>query len=310
MSMAREAFERAISADVTAIESALLSRTKDAVALFALSEDKELSLLLEAQNYSLMAGGKRIRPVLTLETCCALGGDASAALPFACAIEMIHTYSLIHDDLPCMDNDDMRRGKPTNHKVYGEATATLAGDGLLTDAFALVSSHERVSPEIRVAAVRLLSEAAGSTGMVGGQIMDMRGESERLSLPTLRCLHARKTGALIRAAVALGALAAGYMPQKEQGTVWQALMTYAEHIGLAFQIVDDVLDVTADPALLGKSVGKDRAADKTTFLSYYSIEEAKALACELTEQACLSVAEIDRNGCLTMLAEDLAKRLY
>jgi geranylgeranyl diphosphate synthase type II len=261
--------------------------------------------LKEAQDYSLMAGGKRIRPFLVLEVCHMLGGDENNALPLACAIEMIHTYSLIHDDLPCMDNDDLRRGKPTSHKAFGEAMAILSGDGLLTDAFMLAASL----PEAERAqqAVRVLAEAAGSMGMVGGQVMDLEGETRQLSPEELLQLHAQKTGALIRAAVWLGAIAAG---ECCGSPVWKALTTYAERIGLAFQVVDDVLDVTADATLLGKSKGKDQAVNKTTFLTYDTVDEAKAYAARLTDEAVATVAPIDRDGSLQALAEYLANRVY
>jgi geranylgeranyl diphosphate synthase type II len=263
--------------------------------------------LFESIEYSLLAPGKRLRPIFCFEFCRMAGGEWEKAAPFAAAVEMIHNYSLIHDDLPCMDNDDFRRGRPTNHKVYGEAVAILAGDGLLTDAFSVVASNTHVSEAGRLAAVSVLSCAAGSTGMVGGQVMDMRGERERLSLDTLLSLHARKTGAMICASVQLGALAAGC----EMGSdAWDALTRYAERIGLAFQVIDDVLDATADPSLLGKSVGKDARADKTTFLTYYTIDEAKAYAKKLTEEACLAVEGIDREGTLSALARYLAERIY
>ncbi len=262
-------------------------------------------ILKEAQDYSLMAGGKRIRPALVIEVCRMLGGDVKDALPLACAIEMIHTYSLIHDDLPCMDNDDLRRGKPTSHKVYGEATAILAGDGLLTDAFLLAASHPKA--DVAQRAVRVLAGAAGSMGMVGGQVMDLEGETRQLSWDELLQLHAQKTGALICAAVQLGAIAAG---EAEDSPVWRALTTYAHRIGLAFQVIDDVLDVTADEALLGKSKGKDSAGNKTTFLTYYTVEEAQAYAARLTDEAMAAVASIDREGCLRALAEYLAHRGY
>jgi geranylgeranyl diphosphate synthase type II len=220
---------------------------------------------------------------------------------------MIHTYSLIHDDLPCMDNDDLRRGKPTCHKVFGEATAILAGDGLLTDAFAVAVANDRVGECARLRAVRLLAEAAGSTGMVGGQVMDMEGETRRLPPDTLHALHARKTGAMIRVSVQLGALAAGC---DEGSEVWQALTLYANKIGLAFQVVDDILDATADPALLGKSVGKDQNAQKTTFLTYDSVEGAAAYARALTDEACLAIRPFDADGVLCALARYLAARVY
>ena len=305
--MAEMNIKELLADNARATEAALRARAATVQELAPLERDEALKVLHDAENYSLMAGGKRIRPTLSIEVCRALGGTREAAMPFACAVEMIHTYSLIHDDLPCMDNDDLRRGKPTSHRVFGEANAILAGDGLLTDAFSLIAAHEGVSESVRLAAVRILAEAAGSCGMVGGQIMDMRGESERLSPDTLKRLHARKTGAMIRAAVQFGALAAGEACGSE---AWDALTRYAECIGLAFQIVDDILDVTADPAKLGKTVGKDKEADKTTFLSYYTVDEASAYARELTEQACSAVADLDKNGTLRALARYLSERVY
>lgn len=296
-----------LHANAALVEQALTARTETVGSLAALSEDGTLATLLRAEDYSLMAGGKRIRPTLAIETCRALGGCVEDALPFGCAVEMIHTYSLIHDDLPCMDNDDLRRGKPTSHKVFGEATAILAGDGLLTDAFSVVAANGRVSETVRLSAVRILAAAAGSTGMVGGQVMDMEGETKQLALDTLHALHARKTGAMIRASVQLGALAAGCAEGSE---AWQALTLYAERIGLAFQVVDDVLDATADPALLGKSVGKDQNAQKTTFLTYDSVDDAVAYARELTDEACEVVRPFDKDGVLAELARYLAQRVY
>lgn len=289
------------------VEAALTARCTTVPALASLATDAALTVLHHAQDYSLMAGGKRIRPALTIEVCRALGGTREAALPFACAVEMIHTYSLIHDDLPCMDNDDLRRGKPTSHKVFGEANAILAGDGLLTDAFSVIAANTAVSESVRLAAVEVLAQAAGSCGMVGGQIMDMLGETERLSLETLKQLHARKTGAMICAAAQLGALAAG---EQQGSTAWDALTLYARRIGLAFQVVDDILDVTADQAQLGKTVGKDQNADKTTFLSYYTVDEAAAYARELTDEACAAVTDIDKNGTLCAMARYLCERVY
>ena len=289
------------------VEAALTARCTTVPALASLETDAVLTVLHRAQDYSLMAGGKRIRPALTIEVCRALGGTREAALPFACAVEMIHTYSLIHDDLPCMDNDDLRRGKPTSHKVFGEANAILAGDGLLTDAFSVVAANAAVNEGVRLAAVEVLAQAAGSCGMVGGQIMDMLGETERLSLETLKQLHARKTGAMICAAVQMGALAAG---ERQGSPAWEALTLYARRIGLAFQVVDDMLDVTADQTQLGKTVGKDKNADKTTFLSYYTVDEAAAYARELTDEACAAVTDIDKTGTLCALARYLCERVY
>ena len=193
------------------------------------TEDEDIQVLLDSERYSLFAGGKRIRPFLTLEFCKLFGGEESAALPFACAVEMIHTYSLIHDDLPCMDYDDMRRGKPTNHKVFGETTALLAGDSLLTGAFEAAASNVAVGEATAARAVAYLASCAGRYGMVGGQIMDLEGEKKKLTLDELLKLHSMKTGALIGAAAVLGALAAGVDltdPRMED------VVTYAEKIGL------------------------------------------------------------------------------
>ncbi len=299
--MTREQLLVRLGEDAALTERALAQRLKD----HPIHSDEHLRALKEAQDYSLLGGGKRIRAALTLEVCRLLGGESSYSIPFACAIEMIHAYSLIHDDLPCMDDDDLRRGKPTSHKMFGEATAILAGDSLLTDAFFVASSQGDDRAALR--AVRTLAYAAGSVGMVGGQMMDLRGAQERLARDTLLLLHSRKTGALIRAAVQLGAIAAGY---DEQSQEWHALTLYAERIGLAFQVVDDILDVTADPILLGKSKGKDKEENKTTFLTYYTVEEAGAYARRLTDEAIAAVSSLDKDGILTALALYLAERVY
>jgi geranylgeranyl diphosphate synthase type II len=262
-------------------------------------------VLDRACRYSLLAGGKRVRPALTLEFCRLFGGDAEAAVPFAAAVEMIHTFSLIHDDLPCMDDDDLRRGRPTSHKVFGEAYALLAGDGLALDAFGVAASNERVSPEARVEAVRLLSEAAGCGGMVRGQIMDMFGEQNTLTHEELLTLHAHKTGALIRVAAQLGCLAAGYPVGSPEMT---AAAGYAERIGLAFQVIDDILDATSTPDQLGKSVGGDASHHKNTFLSFSSIPEAEAYAQALTEQAIALLVPYEGADRLVSLAAYLAVR--
>ena len=302
--MTREELLGHLQADATLTETALMARVHAPV-LAPLGKEADISLLAKAQDYSLMAGGKRIRPALVLEVAHSLGAEREAALPFAAAIEMIHTYSLIHDDLPGMDNDDMRRGKPTSHKVFGEANAILAGDGLLTDAFAVAAGHPDDAKAL--AAVRILASAAGSVGMVGGQVMDLAGEKERLPLDTLLTLHARKTGALITAAAQLGAVAAG---EREGSPAWAALTTYAKRIGLAFQVVDDILDVTADPALLGKTCGKDQNENKTTFLTYYTLDEAREYARRLTDEAISAIEPIDCEGTLRALALYLAERVY
>ena len=263
------------------------------------------AVLDQAERYSLMAGGKRVRPALTLEFCRLFGGEPSAALPFAAAVEMIHTFSLIHDDLPCMDNDDLRRGRPTNHKVFGEAYALLAGDGMALDAFGVAASNPHVSAETRARAVCLLSTAAGSAGMVRGQIMDMFGEQNSLTYEELLTLHAHKTGALIRVAAQMGALAAGCSVDSPE---MAAAEGYAERIGLAFQVIDDILDATSTPEVLGKSVGGDADHNKNTFLSFCTIAEAEAYAERLTTEAVALLEPYEGAERLVALAEYLAVR--
>ena len=264
-------------------------------------------VLPEAQRYSLMAGGKRIRPALTLAFCELFGGVAQDALPYACALEMIHTYSLIHDDLPCMDDDDLRRGRPTNHKVYGEAVALQAGDALLTDAFALAAENPHRSLSDNARAVTVLARAAGSHGMVGGQVLDLMGEHAQVrpAYETLKLMHRLKTGALIRAAAMLGALAAGVPEEDPRMT---DAIAYAEGIGEVFQIVDDILDVTGDSASLGKTPGSDAVQGKTTTLSYMSIEEARAHAAACNARAQDALSKYDHNGFLLELANSLLNR--
>lgn len=261
--------------------------------------------LYDAQKYSLLAGGKRIRPVLVMETCRALGGNESVAVDFAAAVEMVHTYSLIHDDLPCMDDDDLRRGRPTNHKVYGEATAILAGDGLLTDAFGVILSNPTASAQAKANAALALSQGAGSFGMVQGQVIDMFGEQNELSLNELLELHKGKTGALIKAAVKLGCFAAELDATDPRIA---ALSTYADKIGLAFQVIDDVLDCTQSAETLGKSVGSDQRDGKTTFMSFYSVEDTKEYAKQLTKEAIGALDNVPRTESLVELAEYLMER--
>lgn len=266
-------------------------------------KDDHLESLFEAERYSLLAGGKRIRPFLTLAFSRALGGNESEALVYACALEMIHTYSLIHDDLPAMDNDDYRRGRPTNHKVFGEARAILAGDALLTRAFETVASSDIISDKNKARAVLLLSKAAGDTGMIGGQEMDMKADANT-DLDTLVKLQSLKTGALIRCAGELGVLSAD--KYDDESTV-SAVRCYCDLVGRAFQVTDDILDVTESEETMGKSLS-DGENNKITFLSFMSIEEAKKYAFELTEGACLAVKEIDSQGELCSLARYLYER--
>ncbi len=262
-------------------------------------------ILYEAERYSLLSGGKRVRAALTLECCKLLGGKPEAALPFACAVEMVHTYSLIHDDLPSMDNDDLRRGKPTNHKVFGEAYAILAGDGLLTDAFAVCAMNPHVTGDCAAAAVAILSGAAGSYGMIKGQVMDICGESRKLSESELVELHMGKTGAMICAAAQLGCLAAGYAPNHE---MTERLTVFAQKVGLVFQIIDDILDVTSSNEVLGKSIGSDKDKNKTTFMSFFSADEAREYAERLTAEAVEAISSAEGSYRLINLAKFLYDR--
>lgn len=282
-------------------------RTERALEDLSARNDGDLQILFDAESYSLLDGGKRIRPFLVHECCVALGGDIAVATPFACAIEMIHTYSLIHDDLPCMDDDDLRRGKPTNHKKFGYANALLAGDALLTRAFLTASANPYADANQRAEAVRLIAEAAGDCGMIGGQIMDLAGEKQTLPLEKLLRLHGMKTGALIECSALLGCLAAGFAPESEEA---RAASTYAKQIGLAFQVIDDILDATATEEELGKTVGSDAERNKTTFLTYFSVEEARNYAETLTEQAIDAISQWERGDVLRQLARYLLKRTY
>ena len=237
--------------------------------------------LREAMRYSLLAGGKRLRPILGLAACELAGGDPALAMPTAVALEMIHTMSLIHDDLPAMDNDDLRRGRPTNHKVYGDAVAILAGDALLTRAFEMVALRSPgVDPERLLKVVGELSLVAGAPGLVGGQVVDLECEGKQVDLETLEYIHLHKTGALLKACVITGALIGG-----ADEAQLDSLRTYARGIGLAFQIVDDILDVTASSDVLGKTAGKDLIADKTTYPKLLGLEESRQRAKTLIQEA-------------------------
>ncbi len=262
--------------------------------------------LWQAMAYSAMAGGKRIRPFLVLEVTRVLGGRQEEAIYYATALEMIHTYSLIHDDLPCMDNDDLRRGKPTCHKVYGEATALLAGDGLLTRAFELVANAPGILPLRKCHAVAILAEAAGAAGMIGGQQMDLAAEGQEISYETMVTIHEKKTCALLIAACRLGALASG----QRGGDAEDALATYGMGIGRAFQLIDDILDVTSTKEVLGKDIGSDQKNRKTTYLSFMPIETAEDLAVAITDRAKEAVAPYDKDGALAELADYLTKRKH
>lgn len=263
--------------------------------------DEPQKQLFEAMEYSLLAGGKRLRPIFAFEFCRICGADWKMAAPFAAAIEMIHTYSLIHDDLPSMDNDDLRRGRPTNHKVYGESMAILAGDALLTDAFAVAATAQLAQPQDMAFAISVLSECAGSLGMVGGQVLDIRSEERECTEEEILNIQSRKTGALINAACVLGVIAAG-------GTEEQidAAASFAGALGIAFQIRDDMLDVIGTKDEMGKGVGTD--AEKNTFVQLYGLEKCEELVQKYT-QAALSALEVFENpGILPELASSLTDR--
>ena len=236
--------------------------------------------LCESMKYSLMAGGKRLRPVLLMAAADAVGAKGTDYLTTGCAMEMIHTYSLIHDDLPAMDDDDYRRGKLTNHKVYGAGMATLAGDALLTLAFEVMLRQQGVSAEKKVQVVREISMAAGPDGMVGGQALDMESEDKQISMETMKNIHLGKTGALFRAAIRSGAILGGASEDE-----LQALTVYADNFGLAFQITDDILDVIGDAEVIGKPVGSDEKNHKSTYVTLTSLEEAQKLAQEAVDTA-------------------------
>lgn len=263
--------------------------------------------LINSMHYSLSAGGKRIRPRLVLEFCLLCEGNIDDAMPLACALEMIHTYSLIHDDLPCMDNDDFRRGKPSNHKVYGEDIALLSGDALQALAFKTATSNVTPENAYRVAkAVNNLAEYCGANGMVGGQVIDLENEGKNSSIDILKEMDRKKTGAIIKSACEMGCIIAG----ADDKAVANA-RTFGESIGLAFQIQDDILDVTADPNKLGKPVGSDKENEKSTYVSLLGLEKCKELVNELTANAIKSLEAFSGNSdSLKELALSLAKRDY
>ncbi len=243
-------------------------------------------VLRDAMNYSIFAGGKRIRPILAIASYEAVGGQSTTILPVASALELIHTYSLIHDDLPAMDNDDLRRGRPTSHKVFGEAVAILAGDALLTEAFHLLVSEglDRVSPDTRIRLIREIADASGACGMVGGQTVDILSEGKGPDKNILYYIHTKKTGALIKASVRVGAILAGASDDE-----LYALTKYGEAMGLAFQIVDDILNVTGTKEEIGKSVGSDFSKGKKTYPGIYGLEESINKAGSLTDSAIDSI---------------------
>ncbi len=262
------------------------------------------SIVLDAMQYSVENGGKRIRPILAIEFSKVCNGNFSAALDFGCAVEMIHTYSLIHDDLPCMDNDDMRRGKPSCHIAYGEDNALLAGDALLTEAFTTLSNTKSVNAENIVRAVSYLSSFAGINGMVGGQVLDLQFEKCKPTVDEILKMYSLKTCGLIKAACVLGCLTANdYNEQKIKASI-----DYAENLGIAFQIQDDILDIEGDSASLGKPVGSDEKNDKSTIVKYFGLEKSKELVKEYTNKAISALSIFENTEELEKLAYMLVNR--
>ncbi len=259
--------------------------------------------IFESMRYSLNAGGKRIRPMLVLEFARIFGVSEEDAMPFAVALEMIHTYSLIHDDLPCMDDDDLRRGRPTNHKKFGEAIAVLAGDALLNRAFEHILANSRLSSDVTLQAMKVLSTASGAEGMIGGQVIDMEGENRTLDVSEIELLQNMKTGALIRAAAVMGCIIGG--ASNEEISFAE---DYADKIGLAFQIRDDILNVEGDEAIIGKDVGNDEKSGKSTFVKLLGIERCKEKVEELTKDAEISAKKLQNSEFLIWLAYKLLSR--
>ncbi|MFI8482412.1 (2E,6E)-farnesyl diphosphate synthase [Pseudomonas sp. NPDC078700] len=275
---------------IEAYQAQCQQRVDAALERLFVAPQQDLQRLYQAMRYSVTNGGKRVRPLLAYAACEALGGDAEHANGAACAVELIHAYSLVHDDLPAMDDDDLRRGKPTTHKAFDEAAAILAGDGLQALAFEVLSNPELnpLSAELRLAMIAALARASGPAGMVGGQAIDLGSVGQALDQAALENMHRHKTGALIEASVALGALASG----KSDPAKLHALQCYAQAIGLAFQVQDDILDIESDTSTLGKTQGKDQANDKPTYPALLGLQTAKGYAFELRDQAVSALQEL------------------
>ena len=282
-----------------------IARDRVEIALDASMGPERPESLRDAMRYSLLAGGKRLRPILCLAACELVGGSSELAMPTAVALEMIHTMSLIHDDLPAMDNDDLRRGRPTNHKVYGDAMAILAGDAMLSRAFEMVAVRSSSVPAERLLkVVGELALVSGAPGLVGGQVVDLESEGHEVDLDTLEYIHLHKTAALLRACVVTGALIGGANDNQ-----LQAMRTYANGIGLAFQIIDDILDVTASSEVLGKTAGKDLLADKTTYPKLLGLEASRAKALQLVKNSKSALDPwSDKAAPLLALADYVASR--
>ncbi|MFI2799201.1 (2E,6E)-farnesyl diphosphate synthase [Bacillus cereus] len=264
------------------------------------------NVLREAMAYSLEAGGKRLRPLLLFATLRAFGKERNLGVGAACALEMIHTYSLVHDDLPCMDDDDLRRGKPTNHKVFGEAMAVLAGDGLLTYAFQVIMAYEQkeISAEKKVRLVLELAKAAGPEGMVGGQVADMEAEGKRLTIDELEYIHKHKTGKLLEFAVLAGAILSDATEEQEE-----KLLTFAKYIGLAFQIRDDILDVEGTEEEIGKPIGSDLSNEKSTYTTLFTVDRAKDILEETIAEAKGAISSLQlQDEYLLSICDLIAKR--
>src|SRR5512145_874587 len=271
-----------------------LARVDRALDAYLPAEDTLPPRLHQAMRYSVFAGGKRLRPVLIIAACEAVGGDPERVLPAACAMEMIHTYSLIHDDLPAMDDDDFRRGRPTNHKVFGEANAILAGDALLTEAFRLLADPEAnrdIDPAVTLKVIEIIARCAGSQGMVGGQVVDMESEGQAIDFATLQYIHTRKTGALFLASIQVG----GWLGGGSDVQV-AALTRFGETAGLAFQIADDILDIVGDQQELGKDVGSDQARGKATYPALLGLSEARRRADELRDLAIAALEPLGKDA--------------
>lgn len=246
---------------------------EDALNQYLPEKNNPQSIIYDSMRYSLLAGGKRLRPVLMLETGKMCGGNLSDLIPFACAIEMIHTYSLIHDDLPAMDNDDLRRGMPTNHIKFGESIAILAGDALLNKAFEIVSATNTQNPSLTLRAISILAKSAGTEGMIGGQVVDLESENKMIDSDLLKYLHSLKTGAIIRSSCVIGAVLSGASDEQVK-----AADDFALNLGIAFQIQDDILDVTGSEKSLGKPIGSDKENNKNTYVTLFGLDKARTLS--------------------------------
>ena len=274
--------------DFKAALDAYVSKIDAALERYLSPEDNPQKNIYAAMAYSVFAGGKRLRPVLLLEACRMCGGDEDSAMPFACAMEMIHTYSLIHDDLPAMDNDDLRRGRPTSHIKFGEATAILAGDSLLNKAFETMAQSKS---EHALKAISIIADSSGTEGMIGGQIVDMESEGKQIDIDTLRYMHSLKTGAIIRSSCTAGAVLGG----GDEAAV-KAMDEFATNLGIAFQIQDDILDVTGSEEELGKPIGSDKVQGKSTYVSLLGLEKSAKMAAEYSAKAKAALAPFGKKA--------------